>query len=255
MTYLRLVYLQPDPTDGSFDYFACGGSGHWAEHAPESGSDGFEVRGTSRKLLHARGESPSATGAATGAANHPAIQPDHCPASTGTDRHPAAFPHANHAIGISTDPAPTALHIPTLQAIHRMQQQTSPAPAMMPMMPQTPITQPQTTPPRDPAEYTQANFPSLTSRQLAVLAQLEMQDQQELRSSAHKILQPGLQTVAGESTGLGHTQPKHHLTPFGGRTGGTAPTSIRATHSTTRGEADAPSVSQGSQQKPRTATA
>ena len=102
MTYLRPVYLQPDPTDGSFDHFACGGSGHWAKHAPESSSDGFEVRGTSRKLLHAHGESPSATGAATGAANHPAIQPDHCPASTGTDRHPAAFPHANHAIGIST---------------------------------------------------------------------------------------------------------------------------------------------------------
>ena len=58
------------------------------------------------------------------------------------------------------DPAPTALHIPTLQAIHRMQQQASPAPAMIPMMPQTPTTQPQATMPRDPAEYTQANFPS-----------------------------------------------------------------------------------------------
>ena len=98
------------------------------------------------------------------------------------------------------DPAPTALHIPTLQATHRMQQQASPAPAMMPMMPQTPTAQPQATLPRD--------FPSLTPRQLAVLAQLEMQDQQALRSSAHNILQAGLQTVAGgpaQSTGLGHT--------------------------------------------------
>ena len=108
------------------------------------------------------------------------------------------------------DPAPTALHIPTLQAIHRMQQQNSPAPAVMPMLPQTPVMQPQATLPRDPTEYTQANFPSLTSRQLAVLAQLEMQDKQALRNSARNILQPGLQTVASgsaQSTGLGHTQP------------------------------------------------
>ena len=78
-------------------------AGHWAEHTSESSSDGVEVRWTSRKFLHAHGESPSATGAATGAANQPATQPDHGPASTGTDCHPAAFPHANHAIGISHD--------------------------------------------------------------------------------------------------------------------------------------------------------
>ena len=109
-----------------------------------------------------------------------------------------------------TDPAPTALHIPTLQAIHRMQQQGSPAPTMMPMLPQTSVAQQQAPVPRDPAEYTQANFPALTSRQLAVLAQLEMQDQQALRNSAHNILQPGIHTAASgaaQNTGLGHTQP------------------------------------------------
>ena len=81
---------------------------------------------------------------------------------------------------------------------------------MMPTMPQTPTTQPPATLPREPAEYTQANFPSLTPRQLAVLAQLEMQDQQALRSSAHNILQPGLQAGAvgpAQNTGLGHTKP------------------------------------------------
>ena len=82
------------------------------------------------------------------------------------------------------DPATTGLHIPTLQAIHKMQQQASPAPTMMPTMPQTSTVQPPATLPRDPAEYTQANFPSLTPRQLAVLAQLETQDQQALRSLA-----------------------------------------------------------------------
>ena len=68
------------------------------------------------------------------------------------------------------DPATTGLHIPTLQAIHRMQQQASPAPTMMPTMPQTPTTQPPATSPRDPAEYTQANFPSLTPRRCRAAA-------------------------------------------------------------------------------------
>ena len=40
------------------------------------------------------------------------------------------------------DPAPSALHLPTLQAIHRMQQQASPAPALVPTMPQLQTTQP-----------------------------------------------------------------------------------------------------------------
>ena len=91
-----------------------------------------------------------------------------------------------------------------------MQQQASPAPALVPTMPQLPTTQPTATMPRDPMEYTQANFPTLTPRQLAVLAQLEMQDQQALRSSAHNVLQPSLQTMAGrpaQSMGSGHTQP------------------------------------------------
>ena len=34
------------------------------------------------------------------------------------------------------DPTPGALHLPTLQAIHRMQQQTSPAPALVPTISQ-----------------------------------------------------------------------------------------------------------------------
>ena len=108
------------------------------------------------------------------------------------------------------DPTPGALHLPTLQAIHRMQQQASPTPALAPTIIQLPTTQPTATMPRDPMEYTQTNFPALTPRQLAVLAQLEMQDQQALRSSAHNVLQPSLQTMAGrpaQSLGSGHTQP------------------------------------------------
>ena len=107
------------------------------------------------------------------------------------------------------DPTPGALHLPTLQAIHRMQQQASPALALVPTIPQLPTTQPTATMPRDAMEYTQTNFPALTPRQLAVLAQLEMQDQQALRSSAHNVLQPSLQTMAGrptQSLGPGHTQ-------------------------------------------------
>ena len=65
-------------------------------------SHGFEVRGTSRKLLHAHGESPSAPNAAIGAANNPAAQPDHQPANIGTNCPYAAASHANLAIGIST---------------------------------------------------------------------------------------------------------------------------------------------------------
>ena len=109
-----------------------------------------------------------------------------------------------------TEPATAGLHIPTLQAIHRMQQQAGPAPAMMPTMPQTPTAQPPAALPRDPAEYTQANFPSLTPRQLAVLAQLAMQDQQALRSSAHNILQQGdLQQAQAWAT---HSPPApHHI--------------------------------------------
>ena len=102
VTYLRPVCLQPDPQDGSFDYFACGGSGHWAEYSSEPSSDGIEVRGTSRKLLHAYGESPSAPDAAIGAANNPAAQSDHHTANNGTNGSHAAASHANHATGIST---------------------------------------------------------------------------------------------------------------------------------------------------------
>ena len=59
------------------------------------------------------------------------------------------------------EPATTGLHIPTLQAIHRMQQQAGPAPTMMPTMPQTPTVELAAALPRDPTEYTQANFPRL----------------------------------------------------------------------------------------------
>ena len=119
-----------------------------------------------------------------------------------------------------TDPAPTALHIPTLQAMQRIQQQANPAPTMMPMMLQLHPAQAQTALPRDPTKYTQANFPSLTPRQLAALAQLETQDQQALRSNAHNILQPNLQAGAGgstQTTSLGHTQPTTITRPLEAR--------------------------------------
>ena len=77
-------------------------------------------------------------------------------------------------------------------------------------MPQLLAVQPTATVPRDPIEYTQTNFPALTPRQLAVLAQLETQDQQALRSSAHNVLQPSLQTMAGrpvQNTAPGQAQP------------------------------------------------
>ena len=135
------------------------------------------------------------------------------------------------------EPATTGLHIPTLQAIHRMQQQAGPAPTMMPTMPQTPTVQPLAALPRDPTEYTQANFPSLTPRQLAVLA--------------HNILQHGHQTGTGD--GL-HTAHQHRTTSFGDRTGDTAPPSFRATRSTMKGETDAPSALQRPQE-PLAATA
>ena len=79
----------------------------------------------------------------------------------------------------------------------------------MSMMPQLHPAPAQPTMHRDPTEHTQANFPSLTPRQLAVLAQLEMQDQQALRSNAHTILQPSLPVGTGgpvQGTGLGQTQ-------------------------------------------------
>ena len=50
--------------------------------------------------------------------------------------------------------------------------------------------------------------------------------------------------------GIGpHTARQHHITPFGGRTRYTTPTSIGATRSTTKGETDAPSALSGSQQE------
>ena len=95
-----------------------------------------------------------------------------------------------------------------------MQQQTSPTPGLVPTMAQFPAVQPTATTPRDPMEYTQTNFPALTPRQLAALAQLEVQDQQALRSSARNVLQPSLQTMAGrplpsQDRSRSHTRPQH----------------------------------------------
>ena len=66
---------------------------------------------------------------------------------------------------------------PPFTSSHPKHSATNPAPTMVPMMPQLHPAPAQATMPRDPTEYTQANFPSLTPRQLAVLAQLEMQNQ------------------------------------------------------------------------------
>ena len=112
------------------------------------------------------------------------------------------------------EPATTGLHIPTLQAIHRMQQQAGPAPTMMPTMPQTPTVQPPAALPRDPTEYTQANFPSLTPRQLAVLAQLERISKH--CAAAHTTsysLAIRREQGPAPSTGTGYTQPPapHHV--------------------------------------------
>ena len=187
MTYLRPVCLQPDPTDGSFDYFARGGSGHWAKHSSEPSSDGFEVRGPQESFFTRMGnphplQMQQLAQPTTPQLNPIITKPTAAPTALTQQLPMPILPLAPPL----ADPATTALHIPTLQAIHRMQQQASPAPTMMPTMPQTPTTQPPATVPRDPAQYTQANFPSLTPRQLAVLAQLEMQDQQALlRICAH----------------------------------------------------------------------
>ena len=182
MTYLRPVYLQPDPTDGSFDYFACGGSGHWAKHSSEPSSAALRSAGPQESFFTRMGNPHPLQVQQLAQPTTPQLNPIIAQPTSAPTALPQQFPTPIMPLASPlADPAPTALHIPTLQAIHRTQQQASPAPAMMPMMPQTPTTQPQATLPRDPAKYTQANFPSLTPRQLAVLAQLEMQDQQALR--------------------------------------------------------------------------
>ena len=257
VTYLRPVCLQPDPTDGSFDYFACGGSDHWAEHNSESSSDGIEVRRTSRKFLHAHGESPSATGAATGAANQPATQPDHGPASTDTDCHPAAFPDANHAIGISHG-RPSSHRTSYSDAAGHPQDAAA----------EQPSTRHDANVAADLGCATAGTFakgpsgvhPSqLPDTHLEAAGRLSTTGdagsastaQQRTQHPAAKHSHSGEWSSSEHRTGP-HTAHQHRLTASGGSTAVTAPTSIRATRSTTR---DAPSVPQGTQQKPYTATA
>ena len=189
VTYLRPVCLQPDPTDGSFDYFACGGSDHWAEHNSESSSDGIEVRRTSRKFLHAHG-----------------------PASTDTDCYPAAFPTPIMPLASPmTDPAPTALHIPTLQAIHRMQQQSSPAPTTMLMLPRNSahnILQPGIhTAASGAAQNTGLGHtqPTSTASQPPEAAQ---QSQLRLRSEPHAVRR-GTRRLSPKERSRSRTRPQH----------------------------------------------
>ena len=136
------------------------------------------------------------------------------------------------------DPTPSALHIPTLQAIHRMQQQASQAPAMVPTMPQPPTTQPPATMPRDPAEYT---GPASAAQQCTQYSTTQLADNGRETCTKH---------------GIGpHTARQYYIPPFGGRTRHTTPSFIGATRSTTKGGTDAPSAISGSQQEPHAATA
>ena len=118
------------------------------------------------------------------------------------------------------DPAPTALHIPTLQAIHRMQQQNSPAPAVMPMLPQTPVTQPQATLPRPnavhPGQLPVTHLEAAGRFGTAGDAGPASAAQQRAQYPAARPSDSG-KWVSSEH-GIGpHTAHQHHLTPFGGR--------------------------------------
>ena len=159
MTYLRPVCLQPDPANGSFDYFACSGGGHWAKHSSEPSSDGGPQESFFTRMGNPHPLQMQHLGQPTTPQLNPIIpQPVSAPTALAQQIPMPILPLAHPM----ADPATAGLHIPTLQAIHRMQQQASPAPTM-PTMPQTSTVQPPATLPRDPAEYTQANFPSHTS--------------------------------------------------------------------------------------------
>ena len=150
------------------------------------------------------------------------------------------------------EPATTGLHIPTLQAIHRMQQQAGPAPTMMPTMPQTPTVQPPAALPRDPTEYTQANFPRLPQDSWPCWLSWRCRISKHCAAAHTTSYSLAIRQEQGD---LRQAQARAtHSPPAGDRTGDTAPPSS-ATHSTTKGETDAPSALQRPQQEPLAATA
>ena len=260
MTYLRPVCLQPDPADGSFNYFACSGGSHWAKHSSEPSSDGFEVRGTSRKLLHARGESPSAPNAAFGTADNPAAQPDHHPARIGTNGPCAADPHANFAIATPNGRPSNHRASHSNVAGHPQDAATSQPSAHYDA--------------NHTADFDRAATGNVTKRPGGVHpGQFSLTHAKTAgrfgsagdagpastaqQCTQHPAAWPsdrGRGTCAKHRRGP-HTAHQHHATPFGDRARSTAPTLIRATRSTTKGETDAPSALQGPQQKPLAATA
>ena len=183
-----------------------------------------------------------------------AIATQHPPAQTSIQQQ---FPTPTVPFAASlADQAPTALHIPTLQAIQRIQQQANPAPTMVPVTPQLHPVTAQATMPRDPTEYTQANFPSLTKTAgrsgAAGDAGPTSAAQQRTQRFAAKPPSTARWTCAEHRPGP-HTAHQHR-TPSESQTGCTDPTSFRATHCTTRGDANAPSIPQTTQQKPDTAS-
>ena len=149
------------------------------------------------------------------------------------------------------DPAPSALHLPTLQAIHRMQQQASPAPALVPTMPQLPTTQPTATMPKRadgvyPNQFSRTHPKAAGRFGAAGDARPASAAQQCTQCSTTRLADNGRETCAKPGIGP-HSPPA--------RTRHTTPSFIGATRSTTKGETDAPSVMSGSQQEPHEATA
>ena len=125
VTYLRLVCLQPDPADGSLDYFACSGGGHWAKHSSEPSSDDFEAQesfftrmGNPHPLQMQHFGQPT-----TPQLNPIMTQPVSAPTALAQQIPMPILPLAHPM----ADPATTGLHIPTLQAIHRTAPQQPPS--------------------------------------------------------------------------------------------------------------------------------
>ena len=99
------------------------------------------------------------------------------------------------------DPAPGALHLPTLQAIHRMQQQANPAPALVPTMPQLPAVQPTATMPRDMMEYTRPTFPHSPHGSWPSWHSWRCRTSKRTQCSAAKPADNGRETCAKHGTG------------------------------------------------------
>ena len=155
------------------------------------------------------------------------------------------------------DPAPNALHLPTLQAIHRMQQQASPAPALVPTMCQLPTTQPTATTRSDgvyPNQFSRTHPKAAGRFGTAGDAGPASAAQQGTQCSTTQLADNGRETCTKPGIGP-YTTRQHRNPPFGGRTRHTTPSFIGATRSTTKGETDAPSAISGSQQEPHEATA